>query len=56
MRPTGRLAFAPVFTNALPVERIEPVDVSNALVYPASDEARYVTGTAFPVDAGSTTS
>jgi NAD(P)-dependent dehydrogenase (short-subunit alcohol dehydrogenase family) len=28
------------------------VDVSNALVYLASDEARYVTGVTFPVDAG----
>jgi NAD(P)-dependent dehydrogenase (short-subunit alcohol dehydrogenase family) len=32
---------------------IEPVDVSNALVWLASDEARYVTGTVVPVDQGS---
>jgi (+)-trans-carveol dehydrogenase len=38
--------------NALPVEQIEPVDVSNAIVWLASDEARYVTGVALPVDAG----
>jgi SDR family mycofactocin-dependent oxidoreductase len=46
--------LGPVFMNTLPVTRIEPVDVSNALIYLASDEARYVTGAAFPVDAGST--
>jgi len=40
------------FGNALPVQLIEPVDVSNALVYLASDEGRYVTGVVFPVDAG----
>jgi SDR family mycofactocin-dependent oxidoreductase len=38
--------------NALPVEQIEPVDVSNAVVWLASDEARYVTGVPLPVDAG----
>jgi (+)-trans-carveol dehydrogenase len=31
---------------------VEPVDVSNALLYLASDEARYVTGTSVPVDSG----
>lgn len=38
--------------NALPVETVEPVDVANAVVYLASDEARYVTGVTLPVDAG----
>jgi SDR family mycofactocin-dependent oxidoreductase len=38
--------------NALPVEVIEPVDVSNAVVWLASEEARYVTGVTLPVDAG----
>ena len=38
--------------NALPVEMVEPVDVSNAVVWLASEEARYVTGVALPVDAG----
>lgn len=31
---------------------VEPVDVSNALVYLASDEARFVTGVSMPVDSG----
>jgi SDR family mycofactocin-dependent oxidoreductase len=39
-------------TNALPVEEVEPVDISNAVLWLASDEARYVTGTMLPVDAG----
>jgi SDR family mycofactocin-dependent oxidoreductase len=38
--------------NALPVEMVEPVDISNAIVWLASDEARYVTGVTLPVDAG----
>jgi len=39
-------------TNLLPVELVEPVDISNAVLWLASDEARYVTGTCLPVDAG----
>jgi NAD(P)-dependent dehydrogenase (short-subunit alcohol dehydrogenase family) len=35
----------------MPVE-LEPVDVSNAVIFLASDAARYVTGLAIPVDAG----
>ncbi len=38
--------------NALPVEMLEPVDISNAIVWLASDEGRYVTGVTLPVDAG----
>ena len=37
---------------ALGVDRVDPVDVSNAMIWLASDEARYVTGVALPVDAG----
>ena len=39
--------------NALPIPYVEPVDVSNAVLWLASDEARYVTGVALPVDPGS---
>jgi (+)-trans-carveol dehydrogenase len=44
----------PAFTalNLIPVPWLEPVDVSNAIVWLASDEARYVTGVSLPVDAG----
>jgi SDR family mycofactocin-dependent oxidoreductase len=38
--------------NALPVPWVDPVDISNAVLFLASDEARYVTGVALPVDAG----
>ena len=50
----ARPDLAGIFQNSLPVPRIEAIDISNALVYLASDEARYVTGAALPVDAGST--
>jgi SDR family mycofactocin-dependent oxidoreductase len=39
-------------TNAIPVEAVEPMDVANAVAWLASEEARYVTGTVIPVDAG----
>jgi SDR family mycofactocin-dependent oxidoreductase len=54
--PQPTLADAmPVFNRMMPMGGpwIEPVDVSNALVWLASDEARYVTGTVLPVDQGS---
>jgi SDR family mycofactocin-dependent oxidoreductase len=41
-------------TNALPIPWVEPVDISNALLFLASDEARYITGVQLPVDAGYT--
>jgi SDR family mycofactocin-dependent oxidoreductase len=40
--------------NALPVPWVEAVDVSNAVLYLASDESRYVTGLTMTVDAGAT--
>jgi SDR family mycofactocin-dependent oxidoreductase len=47
-------AEAFVTTNALPVPWVEPRDISNAVLWLASDEARYVTGVTLPVDAGYT--
>jgi SDR family mycofactocin-dependent oxidoreductase len=44
----------PMFTNTLPVSHIQPSDVSSALLYLCSDDARYVTGACLMVDAGST--
>jgi SDR family mycofactocin-dependent oxidoreductase len=38
--------------NTLPIPWVEPVDISNAVLWLASDEARYVTGITLPVDAG----
>nr|MDT0664399.1 SDR family oxidoreductase [Micromonospora sp. DSM 115978] len=39
-------------TNAMPVEAVDAIDVANAVAWLVSDEARYVTGTVVPVDAG----
>jgi SDR family mycofactocin-dependent oxidoreductase len=50
------LKYAPELTNsltnAMPVDAVDPEDVANAVAWLASDEARYVTGTVLPVDAG----
>jgi (+)-trans-carveol dehydrogenase len=50
-----RAQAAPAFQslNALAVPWLESVDISNAVLFLASDEARYITGVALPVDAGS---
>jgi NAD(P)-dependent dehydrogenase (short-subunit alcohol dehydrogenase family) len=40
--------------NMLNIPWIDPVDVANASLFLASDEARYVTAVALPVDAGAT--
>ena len=40
-------------TNPLPVPWMEPEDISNAVLFLACDESRYITGVALPVDAGS---
>ena len=39
--------------HTLPIGWVEPVDISNAVLFLASDEARYITGVTLPVDAGS---
>lgn len=38
--------------NALPIPMVEPIDISNAILYLVSDDGRYVTGTTHVVDAG----
>lgn len=38
--------------NAMPVPWVEVEDIANAVLFLASDEARYVTGVTLPVDAG----
>ena len=47
--------LAPVaqFMHVLPVGWVEPVDISNAVLFLASDEARYITGLPMTIDAGS---
>jgi SDR family mycofactocin-dependent oxidoreductase len=38
--------------QAMPVPYVEPLDISNAVLFLASEEARYITGTQLRVDAG----
>lgn len=38
--------------HALPVPFLDPIDVSHAIAYLASEEGRYITGTAHVIDAG----
>ncbi|WP_181781465.1 mycofactocin-coupled SDR family oxidoreductase [Pseudonocardia pini] len=40
--------------NLLPVPYVDVEDITNAVLFLASDEARYITSVALPVDAGST--
>jgi NAD(P)-dependent dehydrogenase (short-subunit alcohol dehydrogenase family) len=51
---TSDPSLSQAMSNALPVDMVEPVDVSNAIVWLVSDDARYVTGVTLPVDAGFT--
>jgi SDR family mycofactocin-dependent oxidoreductase len=46
--------FAPFsqMMHTLPVPWVEAVDISNAVLFLASDESRYITGVSLPVDAG----
>lgn len=41
--------------NSLPIPWVEVSDISNAVLFLASDESRYVTGTTMLIDAGATT-
>ncbi|MEV5835015.1 mycofactocin-coupled SDR family oxidoreductase [Nocardia sp. NPDC052112] len=46
--------FIPVakMFHVLPIAWVEPEDISNAVLFLASDESRYITGVALPVDGG----
>jgi (+)-trans-carveol dehydrogenase len=50
--PEDVAAVIAQFMHVLPVGWVEPEDVSNAVLFLVSDEARYITGVALPVDAG----
>ncbi|MGK5112411.1 MULTISPECIES: mycofactocin-coupled SDR family oxidoreductase [unclassified Geodermatophilus] len=52
----SREKFAELFEtlHPLPVSYVDPVDISNAILFLVSDEARYITGVTLPVDAGYT--
>jgi Enoyl-[acyl-carrier-protein] reductase (NADH) len=45
-------ALAGLMSNLLPVPAVDPVDISNGVLYLVSDMGRYVTGITLPVDAG----
>jgi NAD(P)-dependent dehydrogenase (short-subunit alcohol dehydrogenase family) len=44
--------LGPIFMNALPATHSEVEDISAAVAWLASDEARHVTGAALPLDMG----
>ena len=39
-------------SHLLPVEMLEPEDVSNAVAWRCSEQGKYLTGVALPADAG----
>jgi (+)-trans-carveol dehydrogenase len=39
--------------HTLPIPWVDPIDISNAVLFFASDDARYITGVTLPIDAGS---
>jgi SDR family mycofactocin-dependent oxidoreductase len=43
------------FNHVLPVMSVEPIDISNGILYLVSDDGRYVTGQTLHVDAGNST-
>ena len=45
-------SMAADFANMLPVELLEPEEISDAMIWLASDAARHLTAIALPVDAG----
>ncbi len=39
--------------HTLPIPWVDPIDISNAVLFFASDDSRYITGVTLPIDAGS---
>jgi (+)-trans-carveol dehydrogenase len=50
--PDDVASFFQMF-HTLPIPWVEPEDISNAVLFFASDESRYITGVTLPIDAGS---
>jgi (+)-trans-carveol dehydrogenase len=52
-RADGEAEGSPyILANAIPVPWVDSDDITNAVLFLASDQARYITGAALPVDAG----
>ena len=52
--PTAEdMAVVARMMHVLPIGWVEPEDIANAVLFLASDEARYITGVTLPIDAGS---
>jgi NAD(P)-dependent dehydrogenase (short-subunit alcohol dehydrogenase family) len=45
-------SVGPIFTNSLSIQGVEPEDISDAVLFLASDHAKYITGLTMTVDAG----
>lgn len=50
----AQFAAAATANHPMPIPWVETTDVSNAVLWLASDEARYITGIAMPIDGGIT--
>ena len=46
--------LGPIFMNSMPMEMVAPSDVSDAVLFLACDESKYVTGLALTIDGGNT--
>jgi NAD(P)-dependent dehydrogenase (short-subunit alcohol dehydrogenase family) len=46
--------LGPIFMNSLPIEMVEPEDVSDTVLFLASEEAKFTTGLALTLDGGNT--
>lgn len=46
------VATALSFLNLMPIPYVDPIDITNAVLFLVTDDSRYVTGVALPVDAG----
>ncbi len=46
------MAVVAQMMHVMPIGWVEAVDISNAVLFLASDEARYITGVTLPIDAG----
>ena len=49
----GDMKVVAQLMHVLPVGWVEPIDISNAVLFLASDESRYITGLPMTIDAGS---